>query len=187
MGNTLQSGRQRLLEGKPGLHWAAPVSVSTGKLLHRPFPWKCNMPVWGAPGDHYLFPEVRAVLLPTAANPLQPGLKPDCPTAARPSHQASAMAPNPHLQPSSSSSWPLPHVWFPLATRQTLGVALSSDDRPPFGPSSFLPPLPGQLPCFGPSNGAAHSTQHPLPQLRGRLRQCSTRAEVWALVFTWAA
>lgn len=52
-------------------------------------------------------------------------------------HRTGATAPSPHLQPSSSSSWPLPHVWFPLATRQTLGVALPSGSSPP---RPFLPP-----------------------------------------------
>lgn len=39
--------------------------------------------------------------------------------------------PAPTLQPSSRSSWPLPHVWFPLATRQALGVTLPHGGQAP--------------------------------------------------------
>lgn len=95
-------------------------------------------------------------------------------------HRTGATAPSPHLQPSSSSSWPLPHVWFPLATRQTLGVALPSGGGPPSAlPPSFLCPQ-ARLPGSGPSDGGAPSTQRPLPRLRGRLRQGRAR-EVQAL------
>lgn len=95
-------------------------------------------------------------------------------------HRTGATAPSPHLQPSSSSSWPLPHVWFPLATRQTLGVALPSGGGPPSAlPPSFLCPQ-ARMPGSGPSDGGAPSTQRPLPRLRGRLRQGRAR-EVQAL------
>lgn len=85
------------------------------------------------------------------------------------SHRTGATAPSPHLQPSSSSSWPLPHVWFPLATRQTLGVALPSGGRPPLGPSSLLPPsfLPPQAGCQALAPAMGGHPQRNARSLRG--------------------
>lgn len=152
--------------------WAAAetasASGSTGKLQCRTCPWKCTWPAglgWASGPPH--FPEVSG-----AANWQYPTTQAFSQAACSCglSHRTGATAPSPHLQPSSSSSWPLPHVWFPLATRQTLGVALPSGGRPPLGPSSLLPPFPGRLPGSGPSDGGAPSTQRPL------LRQGETEA-----------
>lgn len=97
-----------------------------------------------------LGPTTPSLLSPTpAVNQLyllQLALQPACPAAAGPSPPTRAVTPNPHLQPSSSSSWPLPHVWFPWATRQTLGVALSSGGRLPLArPPPSSPPRPAAL------------------------------------------
>lgn len=144
--------------GPQGLR--TPVCTDSGSEGRPGLPRTCNLPLWGGPGDHHPFPEGRAGLSPAPAINQLYLLQPECPAAAGPSHPTSAVAPNPHLQPSSSSSWPLPHVWFPLATRQTLGVALSSGGRPPFGRASSFLPSQASCPALAPGTG-----RHPQPHI----------------------
>lgn len=160
--------------GRPGLPGTAPALVPRGKPLYRPLPWKhIQLPTCLGPGDpapqrsaeHGPPPLLNIDHAPSRHAAPQP--------AAGPSHRPGAVLPAPHLQPSSSSSWPLPHVWFPLATRQTLGVTLPAVAGHP----SALPPpqLQPQEP------GGTLSSTHP-PWLRGRPRQRGAGGGVRALV-----
>lgn len=170
-----------------GSAWTVLAWVSTGKPLYRPFPWKyilirlCGAGL-GVGNPH---PHPTGV---TAALLLHPLLK----INRTPSNQATLQPlghpiklapwlPAPHLQPSSSSSWPLPHVWFPLATRQILGVTLPGGGWPPLGPSSLPPPLLGSLPIA--VGGGGHPQLNIVPhQLRGRQRPRGVSSEFWALL-----
>lgn len=169
--------------GRPGLHWP----VSTGKLQN--FPWECNLPVrvgletttlpWGqssvvpAPAVNPLHPLNQAfnqTALQPLGHPIKLALWLPAPTSNQVQvHLGHYLMSGFPWQPDRLWAWPSPAVaGLPLAL-----------------PPSFLPSQ-ASCPALAPVMGAASSTQHPLPQLRGRLRQCGARGEVWTPAFSWA-